>query len=83
MRYRRNEVRPLCIHFPRFVLPASFFVADFVMLGRDINLDINRVLSYRHFCNKIWNATKFALMNLGEGFVPNETHEVCNIRVAA
>lgn len=37
--------------------------------GRDINLDILRVQGYRFFCNKIWNATRFALNSLGENFV--------------
>jgi valyl-tRNA synthetase len=32
--------------------------------GRDINLDIKNILQYKHFANKIWNASRFALMNL-------------------
>eukprot|EP01053_Blabericola_migrator_P005499 Blabericola_migrator_1__5498@NODE_2804_length_2336_cov_138_964742_g1756_i0_p1_GENE_NODE_2804_length_2336_cov_138_964742_g1756_i0NODE_2804_length_2336_cov_138_964742_g1756_i0_p1_ORF_typecomplete_len740_score136_53tRNAsynt_1/PF00133_22/9_4e156tRNAsynt_1g/PF09334_11/2_5e19tRNAsynt_1g/PF09334_11/3_1e07tRNAsynt_1d/PF00750_19/0_01tRNAsynt_1d/PF00750_19/0_018tRNAsynt_1e/PF01406_19/0_8tRNAsynt_1e/PF01406_19/5_2e02tRNAsynt_1e/PF01406_19/0_0031tRNAsynt_1_2/PF13603_6/1_5tRNAsynt_1_2/PF13603_6/0_0012tRNAsyn len=29
--------------------------------GQGVNLDINRVVGYKHFCNKLWNATKFAM----------------------
>ena len=35
-----------------------------------MNLDIKRVVAYRHWCNKLWNAVRFALLNLGEGFLP-------------
>ncbi|KAF9050760.1 valine-tRNA ligase [Hymenopellis radicata] len=38
--------------------------------GRDINLEILRVEGYRKFCNKIFNATKFAMLKLDETFIP-------------
>lgn len=36
-------------------------------IGRDVNLDILRVQGYRFFCNKLWQATRFAMQQLGEG----------------
>uniref|UniRef100_A0A672MY29 Valine--tRNA ligase n=1 Tax=Sinocyclocheilus grahami TaxID=75366 RepID=A0A672MY29_SINGR len=49
-----------------------FALCAYTSQGRDINLDVNRILGYRHFCNKLWNAVKFAMRTLGEGFVPWE-----------
>ena len=36
----------------------------FAVQGRDINLDIDQVVSLRQFCNKLWQATFFVLLNL-------------------
>ncbi|MGH0137953.1 UNVERIFIED_CONTAM: hypothetical protein FKN15_030380 [Acipenser sinensis] len=47
-----------------------FALCAYTSQGRDINLDVNRILGYRHFCNKLWNATKFAIRVLGEDFKP-------------
>lgn len=41
-----------------------FTLTSFAAMGRDIKLSEARIEGYRHFCNKIWNATRFALMNL-------------------
>jgi valyl-tRNA synthetase len=47
-----------------------FALCAYTTGGRDINLDILRVAGYRKFCNKIFQATKFVLMRLGEDYVP-------------
>lgn len=37
-------------------------------LGGDINFDIKVMHGYRRFCNKIWQASKYVLLKLPEGF---------------
>ncbi|KAJ2052966.1 valine--tRNA ligase [Coemansia sp. S16] len=48
-----------------------FTLCAYTSSGRDMNLNVMRVDGYRKFCNKLWNATRFALMKLGEDFVPS------------
>ncbi|NXE17275.1 SYVM protein, partial [Lophotis ruficrista] len=43
--------------------------------GDDIRLDASAALSYRRFCNKVWNAVKFVLAALGPRFVPQPPEE--------
>ena len=48
-----------------------FGLLAYTVQGRDVNLDIKRIVAYRQFCNKLWNATRFALQFVAD-FSPSE-----------
>jgi len=51
-----------------------FTLGHIAVPGRDVFLSEERIEGSRHFCNKIWNASRFTLMNL-EGFDPEKADE--------
>ena len=70
------ECRQLPPHLVYHFFPAVNLkqMSHFDRQGGDINLDIKKVVAYRHWCNKLWNAIKFAMKNLGDEFQPSPTH---------
>ncbi len=71
---RGNVVDPLDL-IDRFGADAlRFTLAALTMPGSDLKLSESRTEGYRHFANKIWNASRFALMNL-EAFDLDEMNQ--------
>ncbi len=61
-----NVIDPLNIIDEHGADAFRFTLAAFAAMGRDIKLSTERISGYRAFVNKLWNASRFALMNLEE-----------------
>ncbi len=59
-----NVIDPLDIIGKYGADALRFTLTSFAAMGRDIKLSEQRIEGYKHFMNKIWNATRFAMMNL-------------------
>ena len=64
-----NVIDPLAVINEFGTDSFRFTLAAMAAQGRDISLSKKRIEGYRHFVNKLWNASRFALLNL-EGYVP-------------
>jgi valyl-tRNA synthetase len=53
-----------------------FALLAYTLQPRAVNLDVKRIVGYRHFCNKLWNAVKFGLSYFDPSFQPKGIHSI-------
>jgi valyl-tRNA synthetase len=75
-----NVIDPLTVIDAYGTDAFRFTLAAFAAQGRDVKLAEERIAGYRNFANKIWNASRFAMMNL-EGFDP-ESVDVSSLKLS-
>ncbi|KAJ1294912.1 hypothetical protein BS78_01G182600 [Paspalum vaginatum] len=56
-----------------------FALISYTSQSDKINLDIKRVHGYRLWCNKLWNAIRFAMNMLGDHYMPPATVAICSL----
>ena len=75
-----NVIDPLIIVEKHGADALRLTMAALALQGRDIALSNSRIETYRFFMNKLWNASRFALMNL-EGATPTGTWDESQLRL--
>ncbi len=76
-----NVIDPLTVIDEYGADAFRFTLCAFAAMGRDIKLSTDRIGGYRNFVNKLWNASRFALMNL-EDFSPEMELDALNLSAA-